>query len=144
MARYPELQIIYLSFSSHEQKLFPVSSIASQTFSPFPLPRYSLLVPHICSFCRTLSYCTHPWSTLLIRTNFHRTLPKGELLLPSSHSVPSDHLAPHSSLPREVAVSVQGQTHLPSGYRGLPLLHAAPPHSCTPAPLLLFCHRIQD
>lgn len=60
MGRYPDLQTIYLSFSSHGQRLFPVSSAAPLTFSPFPLPRHSLPMSHICPFGHTPSSCSHP------------------------------------------------------------------------------------
>lgn len=72
MARHPDLQTIYLSFSSYGQKLFPVSSIAPLTFSPFPLPRHSLPMPHVCPFCHALSYRTHPQSALPIPPNYSK------------------------------------------------------------------------
>lgn len=87
MGRYPDLQTIFLSFSSHEQRLFPVSSAAHLTFPPFPLPQHSLpmdphltLLPHTQLLYSSSVHSAHP-------SQLPTTFPKVELLLPSSHSV---------------------------------------------------------
>ena len=79
MTRYPDLQIIYLNSSSYGQRFFPVSSIAPPAFSPFPLPWRTLPMPHVCPkpFCHTLSYCTHPHSTLPIPPNYPKNISQG-------------------------------------------------------------------
>lgn len=87
MGRYPDLQTIFLSFSSDEQRLFPVSSAAPLTLPPFPLPQHSLpmdphlsLLPHAQLLHSSSVHSAHP-------SQLTTTFPKVELLLPSSHCV---------------------------------------------------------